>query len=90
MFARVLGHSRNHSLVRAFSGSKVRVLPGSTPASPESTLQTDNSHVRLRGINITGKKEDLPNLIFYPDVFDSAENWITFFADKHSQVPATD
>ena len=46
----------------------------------------NEADVRLRGIHISGKQADLPNLIFFPDVFDSAENWIPFFADTRSKV----
>ena len=65
---------------RSFSlrEKKISYLPG----SPE--LQKDTKEVQLRGLRLKGNFEDLPNLIFFTDMFDSVESWLPFFMnDKH-------
>lgn len=49
--------------------------------------QLVESHkVKLRGIKINSTKTDSPNLIFIPDVFDRAENWLSFFSNPNNKV----
>lgn len=65
---------------RAFSirEKKISYLPG----TPE--LQKNTKDVQLRGLRLKGNSEDLPNLIFFTDVFDTPESWLPFFMnDKH-------
>jgi pimeloyl-ACP methyl ester carboxylesterase len=52
----------------------------------ESRLQKDTNDVTLRGIRINGNTNDLPNLIFFPDMFDSVENWLPFFMNKNQSI----
>lgn len=57
---------------------KISYLPG----TPE--LQKDTKEVQLRGLRLKGNYEDLPNLIFFTDIFDTPESWLPFFMnDKH-------
>jgi len=57
---------------------KISYLSG----SPE--LVKDTKDVQLRGLRLKGNFEDLPNLIFFTDIFDSPESWLPFFMnDKH-------
>lgn len=66
--------------LRAFSlrEKKISYLPG----TPE--MQKDTKEVQLRGLRLKGNFEDLPNLIFFTDIFDTPESWLPFFMnDKH-------
>jgi len=36
----------------------------------------------LRGVVLKGNYNDLPNLIFLPEAFDTIENWIPFFTNN--------
>lgn len=47
----------------------------------------ESHKVKLRGIKINSTKQDSPNLIFFPDVFDRAENWLSFFTNPNNKVP---
>ena len=40
----------------------------------------------MRGLKLLGNREDLPNLIFFPDLFDQAENWLNFFLNKKHPI----
>jgi pimeloyl-ACP methyl ester carboxylesterase len=42
--------------------------------------------VQLRGIKLTGYRQDLPNMIFFPDLFDTAENWVPFFRKSTNSI----
>jgi hypothetical protein len=47
------------------------------------SIERSNSYeVELRGLKINGTEKSLPNLIFFVDWFDKAENWISFFTQK--------
>lgn len=48
----------------------------------EAEVRNNPSEVQLRGLKIQGCDKDLPNLIFFVDWFDRAENWIPFFTQK--------
>lgn len=51
-----------------------------------SQLCEQAKDVQLRGIRIQGNFEDLPNLIFFPDLFDQVENWVPYFTNKSSSI----
>lgn len=51
---------------------KVQYLRG------ESEIKSTDK-VELRGLKLNGNYDDLPNLVFFPDVFDKVENWLNFF-----------
>lgn len=62
----------------AIREKKISYLPG----TPE--LQKDTKEVQLRGLRLKGNFEDLPNLLFFTDIFDTPESWLPFFMnDKH-------
>ena len=42
--------------------------------------------VNLRGLKIKGNYADLPSLIFFPDLFDTAENWLPFFLSQKASI----
>lgn len=46
----------------------------------------DSSKVKLRGIKISSTKNDSPSLIFIPEVFDTAENWLPFFTNPNNKI----
>lgn len=52
----------------------------------QTKLQEDTKEVQLRGIRISGHTQDLPNMIFFPDMFDSIENWLPFFMNKKNSI----
>lgn len=52
----------------------------------ETKLQKQTEDVQLRGIKITGNTQDLPNLIFFPDLFDSIESWLPFFMNQKNSI----
>lgn len=64
----------------ASTGSRVQFISGN------SELVSNTKDVQLRGIRIQGNFNDLPNLIFFPDMFDLAENWIPFFTNPKSGI----
>lgn len=41
--------------------------------------QNDSKNVSLRGTYIKGNYDDLPNLIFFSELFDPVTNWVPFF-----------
>merc|ERR1711907_609262 len=43
--------------------------------------------VTLRGTKIHGYFEDLPNLIFIPEVMDQTGSWLNFFTDPKNRFP---
>lgn len=45
-----------------------------------------SDQVRLRGIHIKSEFDDNPNLIFFPEFFDQAENWLNFFMNPMHKV----
>ena len=45
-----------------------------------------DDQVELRGIRIGSTREDSPNLIFIPEIFDQAENWLQFFTNPNNKV----
>lgn len=51
-----------------------------------SELCSSTKDVQLRGVRIQGNYTDLPNMIFFPDLFDQAENWIPFFTGGATSV----
>lgn len=66
---------------RAFASGekKISYIPGS------AVLQKNTKDVQLRGIRLKGNSEDLPNMIFFTDIFDAPESWLPFFMRaKHS------
>lgn len=46
----------------------------------------DSHKVKLRGIKINSTKNDSPNMIFMPEAFDQAENWLPFFTNPENKV----
>lgn len=62
------------------AGPRVQFIAGAseTVANPRD--------VQLRGIKIQGNYADLPNLIFFPDLFDQAENWVPYFTSANSGI----
>lgn len=66
---------------RGFSaGGRVAYFSG------DSTMSKDSSDVYLRGVTLRSKFNDMPNLIFFPDMFDSVENWIPFFTHPQNRI----
>ena len=62
------------------SKSRVQFIAGNTE------LCTNNKDVQLRGLKIQGNYDDLPNLIFFPDLFDQVENWVPYFTSKQNKI----
>jgi len=54
--------------------------------SGNSEIVKDTKDVNLRGVKLTGLYRDLPALIFFPDIFDSVENWMSFFANSNNPI----
>lgn len=54
-----------------------------TYTGPENKPDDD---VELRGIHIKSTSYDSPNLIFIPEAFDQAENWLQFFTNPNNKV----
>ncbi len=52
--------------------------------SPE--YQKNSREVELRGLKLKGNFKNLPNMIFFPDMFDTIENWLPFFMDKERRI----
>jgi len=71
-----------HKTLRRFFRVKKRIsyIPG------DQRKVQDSSDVQLRGIHLSGNKEDLPSLIFFPDMFDNVENWIQFFMHEKNSI----
>jgi pimeloyl-ACP methyl ester carboxylesterase len=65
-------------LVRGFATSAIR-LPGN------SQVVSDTRQVALRGTYLKGNFDDLPNLIFFPELCDPASNWTEFFTDPDNK-----
>jgi len=40
----------------------------------------------LRGTYLKGRYNDLPNLIFFPELCDKVENWIPFFTNPQNRI----
>jgi len=40
----------------------------------------------LRGVTLKGRYDDLPNMLFFPEMCDNVENWIPFFSDPNNRV----
>jgi len=57
-----------------------------TVSAGKSVVQANNEDVDLRGIHLQGKYEDLPTMIFFPQMLDQAENWIKFFKNPNNKV----
>lgn len=64
----------------ASSTPRVQFIGGTSELVPTS------KDVQLRGIRIQGNFADLPNLIFFPDLFDLAENWVPFFTNPKAGI----
>lgn len=73
----VLGLTRNFTCL---GQSKVTVSSG------KSVARANNEDVDLRGIHLKGKYEDLPTMIFFPQILDPAENWIKFFTNSNNKL----
>jgi pimeloyl-ACP methyl ester carboxylesterase len=71
------------SLDKRFSSglTKKRTIPanGVQYLAGESQLVKNSEDVELRGIKLKGRSNDLPTMLFFPDLFDSAENWVSYF-----------
>lgn len=52
--------------------------------SAEYVKVTEN--VKLRGVTLKGRYDDLPNMLFFPEMCDNVENWIPFFSDPNNRV----
>lgn len=52
--------------------------------SPE---EVDDKNVRLRGIHIKSETHDAPTMIFFPEILDRVENWVSFFVNPLHRVP---
>jgi len=57
-----------------------------TVSSGKSVVQANKEDVDLRGIHLKGKYEDLPTMIFFPQMLDQAENWIKFFNNPNNKL----
>jgi len=77
MFAKIARGSF-FSLKRAFSTEIFR-----TPGTAQAVNDTRN--VALRGTYIKGNFDDLPNLIFFPEMCDPSTNWIQFFTNPENK-----
>jgi hypothetical protein len=62
------------------SQSKVTVSTG------KSQTVSNNEDVELRGIHLKGKYDDLPTMLFFPQILDPAENWIKFFINPNNEL----
>ena len=80
MFAKLLLARRAPIRAFAVSEKKISFLPG----NPE--LQKNTKDVQLRGIRLKGNSEDLPNLIFFTDIFDAPESWMPFFMNAKHRI----
>lgn len=69
-------------VVRGFSWreKKISYLPG----QPE--IVQDTKDVTLRGLRLKGNYEDLPNMIFFTDLFDTVESWMPFFMNEKHRI----
>lgn len=78
MFTKIL-KSSHLSFVRGFATQAVR-LQGS------SQRVKDSRHVQLRGTYLKGNFNDLPNMIFFPELCDQASNWTGFFTNPDNKI----
>jgi pimeloyl-ACP methyl ester carboxylesterase len=76
MFTKILRASYL-PLTRGFA-TQIYRLPGT------SRVVSDTRHVTLRGTHIKGNFDDLPNLIFFPEMCDPSANWLEFFLDSNN------
>ena len=58
----------------------INYIPGT------QTNQQNSSDVQLRGIHLSGTQKNLPALIFFPDMFDTVENWLNFFTNQKNNI----
>ena len=42
--------------------------------------------MKLRGTYLKGRFNDLPNMIFFPEIFDKVENWLPFFKNPENGI----
>lgn len=63
-----------------FRPSKVMVIRG------KATERQNNEDVELRGIVLKAKYHDCPNMLFFPDLLDPAENWMKFFNSQETNI----
>jgi len=77
-------------LSRSFaSGATKKKIPstlGIEYIGGEPTLVKDTRDVELRGIKLKGRSNDLPSMIFFPDIMDTAENWLSYFMNAPNSV----
>ena len=66
--------------------STITHIRGSTLSIYSEPQLVDTNNVKLRGIHIKSTSEDSPNLIFMPEIFDQAENWLHFFTNPLNKV----
>ena len=81
-------------MIKARFNNLLRCIRRNTFAAPPriqyiegaSELCADTKDVQLRGIRLQGNYTDLPNMLFFPDLFDQAENWIPFFTGGNTSI----
>jgi pimeloyl-ACP methyl ester carboxylesterase len=76
MFAKIV-RSSCFSLKRGFA--EIYRSPGNSQAV------TDTKNVNLRGTYLKGNFNDLPNLIFFPEMCDPSTNWVNFFSNPDNK-----
>lgn len=52
----------------------------------EQTKVSDTTAVKLRGTHIAGRQEDLPTLIWLPEIVEPAENFQKFFQRSDNKI----
>lgn len=51
-----------------------------------ANFQTDSSKVKLRGKFLKSKRQDMPTMLWFPEILDQADNSADFFTHKLNKV----
>jgi hypothetical protein len=51
-----------------------------------ASYQTDTNKVRLRGKFLKSRNVDMPTMLWFPEVLESAENWENWFQKPDNHV----
>jgi len=54
--------------------------------SSKAQKQSNTSSVKLRGTYLKGKNQDLPTLLWFPDLVEPASNFKPFFEQEGSKI----
>lgn len=73
-------------IVNRSAFSTITHIRGSTLSPYAGPSLRAEDEVELRGIHIKSSMEDSPNLIFIPEAFDQAENWLQFFSNPANKI----